>query len=124
MWRVCGDKDKYDRIISSRLNILTRDNDVRSVLRGKDCLQKEMCFINVIQHIVYHRIELVTSLFKTAFSIDPCLGQLKSEIIIRHDLVHRMGHTLDNNIVAISKEEVYSLINKINSIVENIKSNI
>lgn len=122
----CDNQLIYKRLIDSRFKILAPKDDsiARKVLCGKNCLEKEKMFIKQVQKIVYHNQEKVTPLFKTAFGIDPCLGQLKSEIAIRHDLVHRMGYTLNNILVTISREEVYSLIDKVNSIVENIKSNI
>lgn len=122
----CDNQLIYERLINKRFKILAPKDDstARKILCAKNCLEKEKMFIKQVQKIVYHNQEKVTPLFKTAFGIDPCLGQLKSEITVRHDLVHRMGYTLNNILVAISREEVYSLIDKVNSIVEKLKSNI
>lgn len=122
----CDNKSIYNRILSNRLGILvskSADDDLK-VLRGKDCLEKEKLFIKKVQGIVYHNKKKVTPLFKTAFGIDPCLGQLKSEILTRHDLVHRMGYTVDNELVEINVKMIIMLIEKTDSIVENIASHI
>lgn len=126
MRQVCNNYELYRHVISNKLDILVprrSDND-RNILCGPDCIEKEKTFIKKVQKIVFHNHSKVDILFKTAFNIMLNMHTLEPDINIRHDLVHRMGYTLNGNFVQIRKQQVEELITKVNSIVEIVTTRI
>lgn len=120
---VCRNYDIYTKVLHECSDTFERlaDRQERIVLKGDDSLTKEKIFIEKSQIIVYHNIKKVNKLFKSAFGVDNCLSELEDEIEIRHDLVHRMGRNIEGNKIIINREQVYELIEKVKSIVDNIK---
>lgn len=93
-------------------------------LRGKHNLLQEKTFIEQVNLIVYHNYSKVKEIYKVAFNINVDLNEIKDELNIRHDIVHRAGYTKGRKQIYISKEQVISLKDKIDTLVEKITSKI
>lgn len=120
MGRVCSDYDIYTKVLSSRLSCLEYGREIRNILRGEHNIKQERVFIEQTKEVVYHNTKQVSDLFSTAFGISVDLGVLESNIITRNDIVHRFGHTKKGYEILVIKDDVLSLIDKINIIVEKI----
>lgn len=110
--QTCDNEESYRRVLNSM--ILTSANIVRNsnkkILSGKDCLQKELLYIESIQnHIVYHRFKLISELFHIAFDIDIDFSDLSDPLNIRNDIIHRFGHSTKGADIKITEADVMSL---------------
>lgn len=80
-----------------------------------------------LQKILYHDLEKVEKLYKTAlkndgFPTDTALRKsLEDAICIRHDCVHRNGRTMDGSQHLIDNAMISSLVNSINALVQHIE---
>ncbi|WP_042369416.1 hypothetical protein [Bacteroides neonati] len=122
MRQVCNNYNLYNRVISRKVKILVRDkkSEARKILDGKDCLNKEKVFIEKVQRVVFHNQEKVTALYEAAFDVNPGMANLEPELKIRHDLVHRIGYTIDGALVLIDRKQIDLLLEKVDSIVEKV----
>lgn len=126
MRQVCNNETIYKRVIQRNIKILEKNKNSHEykILKGKDRLTKEITFISKVQYIVYHNHNKVDILFKTAFNVDANILSLASEIKIRHDLVHRMGHDVNLHQIHITKDQVLDLVDKVNGVVDHISTKI
>lgn len=120
--QVCRDYKIYKKVLRECIDNFERNKESNDweILKGKDCLEKEKLFIRKVQEVVFHNQKKVNQLFKSAFGFNSCISSIRSETKIRHDLVHRMGRTIDGADIVISKEQVLGLAEKVKRIVENI----
>lgn len=119
MWETCQCYESYKKILPI-LTKYSRDSQNKSILKGEHSILQEMKFVEQVKHIVYHNASKVKEIYKTAFNIDVNLNILSKELDIRHDIVHRAGYTKDGNFIKMTKEEVITLKDQIESIVESI----
>lgn len=124
--QVCRDYKIYEKVLRERIKIFERNkksNDWK-ILKGKDCLEKEKLFIRKVQEVVFHNQKKVNQLFKSAFGINSCISSIRSETDIRHDLVHRMGRTIEGTDIVINKEQVLELAEKVKEIAKNVTKHV
>lgn len=114
MRQVCNNRDAYKKVIT------TPGCLGKNIFMGKNELEKEKKFIERAKGIVYHRLLDVKLLFETAFNFNLDLNNIIDKVDTRHHLVHRMGYTKSNNKVYITHEQVISLINEVDLIVNNV----
>lgn len=120
MGQVCSNYDIYKKVLSSHLTCLEYSREIKNKLRGEHDLEQELLFIEQTKNVVYHNTNHVSSLFSTAFDIFIDLNILENEIKTRNNIVHRFGLTKKGRETRLIKDNVLSLIAKINTIVENI----
>lgn len=120
MGQVCSNYDIYQKVLSSHLRCLEYSSEITNKLRGEHDLEQELLFIEQTKNVVYHNTKQVSSLYLTAFDIHVGLDILENEVNTRNDIVHRFGHTKKGRETHLSKDNVLSLIAKINTIVEKI----
>lgn len=122
--RTCDNEESYHRVLDS--NILVSKNIVqgktnRAIITGKDCLDKELLYIDSIENfIVYHKLDLVSDLFSIAFNIVVNFNPLKSHLDVRHDIIHRFGQSTKGVERIITEADVSSLIEAVDGYVKTI----
>ena len=121
MWETCQSYERYERALRI-IKKYVREEDIQTkrILNRKHCIKQEIVFIKQIKHIVYHNSNKVKDIYKAVFNIDVNLNNLKNEIHIRHDIVHRAGYTTEDLNIVITKEDVLALNDKIDKLVEDI----
>ena len=126
MWETCQCYESYKRVLPLLAKYIDKKKKRKTykILRGKHNLLQEKTFIEQVNHIVYHNYSKVKEIYKAAFNINVDLNEIKDELNIRHDIVHRAGYTKGRKQIYISKEQVISLKDKIDTIVEKITSEI
>lgn len=126
--QTCDNEDSYHRVLDSGIliakNIVQRKPN-RDLIKGDDCLEKELLYIRSIEnHIVYHKFDLISELFSIAFDISVDFCSLKRPLDVRHDIIHRFGHSVKGNVVTISENDVKSLLEMVDGFVTTISSQI
>ena len=121
--QTCDREASYHRVLDSNILIDKRvvrlKPDIR-ILTGDDSLKKELLYIQSVKGIVYHRLDLVASLFSTAFGIQLDLSLLNNDLDIRNDIIHRFGYSDKGVQRVLSEENVIVLLEKVDAIVESI----
>jgi len=75
----------------------------------------------VLLDIIYHDLRKVGKMYAATFKIEfPKIGFLIKSILTRHDLVHRNGKTKEGQYVAVDKQVIIDLIEKMNKFVTEI----
>ena len=121
MWETCQSYERYERALRIiKKYVRKEDIQTKRILNRKHCIKQEIVFIKQIKHIVYHNSNKVKDIYKAVFNIDVNLNNLKNEIHIRHDIVHRSGYTTEGFNIVITKEDVLALNDKIDKLVEDI----
>lgn len=123
MKSVSNDKSLYDIVVNFMLPNI-KDTTLIKLLRGSDCLDKEISVIRYVDNIVYHRIDIVSDLYEKLFKVNLNLENLSRHITMRHDLVHRIGYKTNGEKIVLRKEDVYELIKIIDSIAKDINRHI
>ena len=123
IWETCQCYDSYKRVLQTLAKYINKSKNKKikrkaKILKGKHCILQEKTFIEQVKHIVYHNASKVKEIYKKAFNIDVDLNKFSKELDIRHDIVHRAGYTNDNELVQMTKEQVISLKEKIEGLVE------
>lgn len=119
MWETCQSFESYRKVLPV-LSKNVRNEEIQHILKGEHCNLQEITFIQQIKSIIYHNVTKVKNIYKSSLGIDVDLGILRNEINIRHDIVHRVGYTKEGFLVQITKEDVISLNNKIDCLVNDI----
>jgi hypothetical protein len=90
--------------------------DIYDFMRGE--VSKEL------NELMYHNLPKVKSLYKIVFEINfpEDLSILIKGVMNRHDLVHRNGKDKDGNDITITLEMLNQLIDNVNSLIEDIES--
>ena len=122
MWETCQCYESYKRVLPLLAKYIDKKKKRKTykILRGKHNLLQEKTFIEQVNHIVYHNYSKVKEIYKAAFNINVDLNEIKDELNIRHDIVHRAGYTKGREQINISKEQVILLKDKIDTLVEKI----
>ncbi len=122
--QTCNDEETYHRVLKSGILLskgIIQGKENRAIIKGEDCLKKELLYSNSIEnYIVYHRFDLVSELFSTAFNISVDFSPLRSLLNTRHNIIHRFGKTNRGSVVSITEEQILSLINMVDVYVESI----
>ena len=125
MWETCQCYDSYKKVIelfaSNDFNI---KNTYKKIFIEEHNILQERTFIKCIKDIVYRQGPKVKCLYKTAFGIDIEFEVLENAYDIRNDIAHRAGYTKEGNPIIITKEQVLSLKDKIEGLVESITQEI
>ncbi|SFH12771.1 hypothetical protein [Pseudomonas sp. NFACC45] len=67
-----------------------------------------------LQTYVWHRLDDVKEIFEKGFGIEfPKTSELKGDILLRHDIVHRGGKNKEGNAVTVSAEDVRKVLDRI-----------
>ncbi|MEI4983852.1 HEPN/Toprim-associated domain-containing protein [Aeromonas caviae] len=103
----------------------SRNISLNDIYEALDTLDERI--IDEIDSISYHNVDVVTGLYKNvllcSFPEDK-IAQLKTNVEIRHDIVHRNGHKKDGSIIHIVKEDVENLITLVSDVVSHIDKQI
>ena len=76
-----------------------------------------------LQQLVWHRLDKITPLLVHSFAIDPpAIGALMSQILVRHDIVHRGGKTKSGKKVIIGKEELSAVRENVTAFVDDLEA--
>ena len=117
IWETCDREDAYHRVWKSEcLKKGIRGNQQKSIAKGPECLEKELLFIELVNQLVYHNPFRVRNLFREAFDIDVDLSSLIDDLQKRHDIVHRNGCTKKGESVLVTRNDVDTLLAKIDTI--------
>ena len=126
--QTCDNEGSYHRVLDS--GILTAKNIIqgkanKELIRGDDCLEKELLYIRSIEnYIVYHKFDLISELFSIAFDISVDFSSLKRPLEVRHDIIHRFGHSVKGAEVVITEKDILSLLDTVDGFVTTISSHI
>ena len=123
LWETCQCHESYKRVLPI-LAKYSRNSQIISILKGVQCILQEITFVEQVKYIVYHRNNKVNEIYKAAFDIDIDLSIFDEELDIRNDIVHRAGYTKDDKLIQMTKEQVISLKDKIETLVEQITQEI
>lgn len=125
--QTCDNENTYHRVLNS--GILISKNVIqgkvnRKIIKGSDCLEKELLYIRTIKNnIVYHKFDLIRELFSIAFNISVDFSPFTEPLVVRHDIIHRFGHSIKKRIDwTISEKDVLSLIEMVDGLVTTISS--
>lgn len=124
MKSVSNDKSLYNVVVNFMLPKVEQNTSLTKLLKGIDCLDKEISVIRYVDNIVYHRIDIVSDLYEKLFKVNLNLKNLSGHITMRHDLVHRIGYKTNGEKIILRKEDVYELIKEIDSVAKDINSHI
>lgn len=94
-------------------DIYSKQDDIKNIVGG------------YLKGIVFHKIKIVASLYKSVLNID--FGEIKwltNAIVIRHHCTHRAGYDKDGNKVDVTQYSVDELINKSLSFCDRINSEV
>ena len=121
--QTCDREESYHRVLDSKIltekRIIRSRSDIR-IINGNDTLEKELLYIQAVKGIVYHRLDLVESLFFIAFGIQLDLASLNNDLIIRNDIIHRFGYSDKGKLRVLTKEDIITLFERVDTIVESI----
>lgn len=121
MRHVCNNYNTYIKVLSSQLRCLEYGKEITDILRGIHDLKQEKIFIQQAKEVVYHNTKQISALFSVAFGISVDLNILNSHINTRNDIVHRFGHTKKGDNIYVRKDNVLSLITKIDVLVQKVE---
>lgn len=126
--QTCDNEDSYHRVLDSGILIaknIVQGKPNKDLIKGADCLEKELLYIRSIEnYIVYHKFDLISELFSVAFNISVDFGPLKGPLEVRHDIIHRFGHSVKGREVSISENDVKSLLEMVDGFVTTISTQI
>lgn len=125
MWETCQNYDSYLKVINSLTNKdFNIKKEYKKIFKDEHNISQEIIFLKCISEIVYHRTKQLKFLFKNAFGVDVDFGIFENILEIRNNIVHRTGYTKEGELIQISKEQVFSLNDEIESLVEQITKQI
>ena len=77
--------------------------------------------INAMKNIVWHRLNDIDVFYKKVLGIQFSFNRDILEVLkIRHDIVHRNGFDLDDNVVEITEQKLKSCVDLINKFILDI----
>ncbi|WP_447978224.1 HEPN domain-containing protein [Candidatus Nitrospira bockiana] len=116
---VLPNPDLLRKFVETNPDFRERKLTLNEVFKRADQLKDE-----VKEYLIglrYHNLAKIKPMYKTTLEIEfPDTGDLFRAIKVRHDLVHRNGKTKDGATIAITKNDVLDLIEKIESFVKEI----
>lgn len=118
--QTCDREESYYKVLKSGF-FQKRYKEHVDVLNGpdegKEGLKKQILYIDLANHVVYHNKGFVKTLFKSAFNINVNLKPLEGELDTRNDIAHRFGHTTTGREVTVTADDVRALMAKVDKIV-------
>ncbi len=120
---ICNHVESYSAVLESGF-LQKRFSHYKAILNGRDCIKKELLFIDLAKKIVYHNQKNVKELFEIAFGINVDLSPLESQLNTRHDIIHRFGYndSFFGGKVKMTDDSVKSLMSVVDIIVQNTQS--
>ena len=121
----CDREDSYHEVWKSGcLDRHIHGADQQAIKKGPDCVQKELLYIEAVNKLIYHNAAFVKTIFQVAFGITVQLDPVEDEIKKRHDIVHRFGYDQMGNSIEVNREEILSLLLKIDEIADDVSRQI
>ena len=114
--QTCSREESYRNVLNTGF-LQRKFGQFKNILNGPDCLSKELLYIELTNRIVYHNQKSVKELFESAFGIDVDLSSLNNQINVRNDIIHRFGFTTKGIELSLTKNDVDTLLDLVNSIV-------
>lgn len=116
--QTCDNEESYRRVLASGL-LQQRFTKDKGILNGPDGLEKELKYIELANRVVYHNQKAVRNLFDEAFGVDVDLSPLEDALRIRNDIMHRFGHTERGSVIVVTLDDVRTLMQMVDGIVNN-----
>ena len=117
---VVPSEDLMRRFIESTPEFKSEKIPLAEVYKAVDEINKRAK--SYLADVVWHNLGRVKPMYRDVLGIDfePDLGDLNRAIMKRHDIVHRNGKTISGEEIWITKQDVTTLIEKVESFVRDI----
>lgn len=99
------DKAALRRFISRNKDFRLRTLTLDQMFERLDAIDDEVK--RYLQDMIWHRLDKIRPMMQAGLDIVvPDIGDMMTEVVIRHDIVHRAGRTRDGGVVSVSVEGV------------------
>ncbi|TMI62798.1 MAG: hypothetical protein E6H07_15435 [Bacteroidetes bacterium] len=110
--RCMTDKILFKKFVQTYPEFRQRKLELRDIFEQYDNLNETVK--SILLKIIYHDLSRVKEMYQNTFEIDfPDLEKPIRCVLVRHDIVHRNGKTIDGNVLKISSVDVTKAINVI-----------
>lgn len=99
------DKEALRQFISRNKDFKKVSLNLNQLFERLDTLDDEVK--KYLQSLIWHRLDKIQPMMQAGLGINvPDIGELMREVVIRHDIVHRAGRTIEGGEVSVSAEDV------------------